>query len=742
MSGALGLSPDALTTLGQYLSQIGVAANSRTGGGFLQAPSLGAAMSYAGAQLPQFEQQMQESRARQALEAAQTGQTQAQTEVTKLQIPFLQAWNQARVNYLNGGSGAPGAGGAPGANSPGVASIDPTARQGMLDWATQGTNVPAPILNSLVNVESGWNPSAVNPQSGAVGLGQILPSTAQSPGYGVPSLPSEALNDPRNNIRFAAHYLDGIGQKFGLNSPSDWTDPNNSAKVTSALNAYGGRGGTAAPTRYAASIMAGASQPMMQAAAAGMPGGQQPSTGVAGGQPQATGSFVPAGLPTPQQAFMDAQSALAQANSAARGAMLGFPGQDIAAQNWRLRAEQDYNYAYGSLKPQTFRPGGGGWSPAYGPMGMTQPTTVQLPGGQEQAAVQAPGFMIGGQYVTAPSITPLTYGGNSGGLTAHGEPANSYVARPAGGGGAAPQTVPGAPFVMPNGAPVLGPDGRPMLNTAAPAAGGAPPVAAPQPGAPVIKSIGPQQEEFLKNRGETLGEQFKETDEAATSAVQSNFLFDQMRQDSQTWLPGSFAEWKNDALADIKGIANTFGVATPNLDQRVADYQAFGKNAGMLLRETVTKVSSRASQQEFRMIGESLPNPETSQDGLSAIADEFQALNDYQIAKQIFMQQYKGDPAGFSVAANTFMSPSAFLINRMNQTADGQQRLSAMVARMSQTDPGRKMVQQLLNGYVRVKGAGYFDALDGKLGQAATSASAPPPAPVQAQPIMQPMTTP
>ena len=63
--------------------------------------------------------------------------------------------------------------------------------------------VPAQLFLDQITAESSWNPNAVS-STGAVGLAQILPSTAAAPGYGV-----TPISDPGNPVAaltFAAQY--------------------------------------------------------------------------------------------------------------------------------------------------------------------------------------------------------------------------------------------------------------------------------------------------------------------------------------------------------------------------------------------------------------------------------------------------------------------------------------------------------------------------------------------------------
>jgi hypothetical protein len=90
--------------------------------------------------------------------------------------------------------------------------------------ATEKANgIPTGLLNQLIATESGYNPAAFNPASGATGIAQILPSTAASPGYGI--APLSNISDPNASIAFAGQYLAAQYKRTG-----SWT---------SAVSAYG-----------------------------------------------------------------------------------------------------------------------------------------------------------------------------------------------------------------------------------------------------------------------------------------------------------------------------------------------------------------------------------------------------------------------------------------------------------------------------------------------------------------------
>jgi Transglycosylase SLT domain len=72
--------------------------------------------------------------------------------------------------------------------------------------------IPTGLLRQQLTVESGLNPNAFNPASGATGIAQILPSTGADPGYGInPVDPS----NPTASIDFAGHYLATMKQQTG-----------------------------------------------------------------------------------------------------------------------------------------------------------------------------------------------------------------------------------------------------------------------------------------------------------------------------------------------------------------------------------------------------------------------------------------------------------------------------------------------------------------------------------------------
>lgn len=230
-------------------------------------------------------------------------------------------------------------------------------------------------------------------------------------------------------------------------------------------------------------------------------------------------------------------------------------------------------------------------------------------------------------------------------------------------------------------------------------------------GKPVDAKITPMQEAFQRTRGTHLAEQQDKVDADAASAKESNYLFDNLRRDSQTWDMGKFADIEGEARAYLSAFAQAAGIETPGLNEKLADYQAFGKSSGMLLRTAVHDTSSRAAVQEYSMIGKTLPQPTTSRQGFNQIADQWQGLSDFRIAKQQFARGYQGNPQDFNTDFNTKVSPTSFMLNRMEQTAEGHQDAQAMLARMQATPEGKLLARRMLQQYQYAKTNGMFDSM-------------------------------
>lgn len=92
-------------------------------------------------------------------------------------------------------------------------------------------NIPPALLHAIIQQESGGRPTAVG-SVGEIGLGQIKPSTARDPGYGVAPVDPRDLVKPEVNIPFMADYLTKKAARLGYR---DLSDP---AQQRQALLAY------------------------------------------------------------------------------------------------------------------------------------------------------------------------------------------------------------------------------------------------------------------------------------------------------------------------------------------------------------------------------------------------------------------------------------------------------------------------------------------------------------------------
>jgi hypothetical protein len=117
--------------------------------------------------------------------------------------------------------------------------------------ASRATGIPVPLLIAQAKQESGFRPDAVG-RSGEVGIMQVMPSTAQQPGFGMQGVDPASLRDPRANIMFGAQYL------AARNKGVDWNDP---AQRDAGLGRYNGGGDPDYAANVTRNLPSGAPQP-------------------------------------------------------------------------------------------------------------------------------------------------------------------------------------------------------------------------------------------------------------------------------------------------------------------------------------------------------------------------------------------------------------------------------------------------------------------------------------------------
>ena len=102
----------------------------------------------------------------------------------------------------------------------------------IVEEASASSGVPSSQLARYLMRESGGKANAANPNSTALGVAQILKSTAKDPGYGVPPLdPSDRLI-PEKAVHWFANYVAARGKAAGV---TDWNDPAQAGPIWQAV---------------------------------------------------------------------------------------------------------------------------------------------------------------------------------------------------------------------------------------------------------------------------------------------------------------------------------------------------------------------------------------------------------------------------------------------------------------------------------------------------------------------------
>ena len=185
--------------------------------------------------------------------------------------------------------------------------------------------------------------------------------------------------------------------------------------------------------------------------------------------------------------------------------------------------------------------------------------------------------------------------------------------------------------------------------------------------------------------------------EKADAARNMNFTLDQMKAESEKIPMGkgaattmATAQWVKSLADKIPGLKEAIG---DPLADPVAAYENLNKNSGILVRQAVKEVSPRAAVQEFQMIQGQLPSADMSRGGFKQIVNQFQAVNDYSIAKHQAGQAYRdatGSMDGFDAQWNKNVTPSAFLVAGLPPDQQG-----ALKANLEKTAEGRTTLKSL-----------------------------------------------
>lgn len=95
---------------------------------------------------------------------------------------------------------------------PAPATTDGSTHAGIMEDAGQRWGIPQGLMSALMSKESSGNAGAVS-SKGAIGLGQVMPATAQGMGYNV----DELRNNPAMQADASAQYLSQMYNRYG-----DW----------------------------------------------------------------------------------------------------------------------------------------------------------------------------------------------------------------------------------------------------------------------------------------------------------------------------------------------------------------------------------------------------------------------------------------------------------------------------------------------------------------------------------------
>jgi hypothetical protein len=308
---------------------------------------------------------------------------------------------------------------------------------------------------------------------------------------------------------------------------------------------------------------------------------------------------------------------------------------------------------------------------------------------------QAPGGVLSGRSTSTPGPTPHEYL-LQGAPVPGAQPGAPTVIRNNGEVAAAP--APGAsPTESTSPAPIALPARAEAPQAPTLPGGAAPGVTYNAQGVPSWRTgLSPLEEQSAKTRGTQLEDFGAGLQRDASSAVNSQFLIDQMRRESSNgagWVPGRYADWAGGARSMFQGV---FGdkMSPDSLITALGNYQSFEKNSMQLVSAATKAVSPRAAVQEMQMIKTSLPGAHLSETGLRYIFDQLSANNDFTVAKNqvadTWRSQHDGTLAGFDAAWNQSISPFAFLFHRMSN-ADAQGSMN----NLKQTPEGRALIARI-----------------------------------------------
>ena len=770
-TGFAGMSPSFWQNLMNFGANMSIAANARTPQGFLEYGN-GFAGPF-GAAAVQTEQQARDqanAAAQRQVSLAQAANLQSSTLLNQLHIPMLQAqiniYKQLGNMYGEDGMPPAMAGAAP--NSPGAEGTGPVGNSisqiesggdyskvnkagysgayqfGAAELAAAGLYTPAKGEDLSANR---WAGTFDIPGYGSASYSQFMNSPQmQDAAFNV----SQAYNwDQAKKARLDQYIGETVGgvpitqasllggmwlggpsgmQKFlatgGQYNPQDSNGTSMSDYMTRTEQLMEGQGlgktglggvanvssggSPSLPMISPAALQLGANgqalppQGQQQAQAAPPPAQPQPlqtpqaqPQGNAPGQPDYH-FMLPPGVPTVSQ---DQQ--LLQFYQK-RAAMEGMVGLDAAASADNQMASHYEDMVKQAMTPQTLRgPGSAALIPGMGYVRVPQQTEVYGPGNTALPGVENLGIAFNGGFLSPPDVQAIPQGN----VGANGRPSPQYITPGATGKGG-PYTPGDTVTNDPFDAALLGLPYQPAARTN---------------NQPLQTQPNPYIQENIEAGVKEMNDYQTDLTDQAEAAVGQNTVLQQMRHESTTWTPNNFAPIKNEVNRVANSIMQSFGIQNPQLNQEIGDYGSFIKNYGLLWQEQVRKVSSRASTQEAKMVGEAMPSATVGGNGLTQIFDELQGVNDYTVAKEKAFGVWKQSisnltpqdtmdqlNASFGAQFDQRIRPVAFIINRMYQTPEGQQQVQILIHNLQQSKEGQAELASLKKQIAYGQQAGLF----------------------------------
>jgi len=783
-NGFLGMSPSFWQNLMNFGANMSVAANARTPEGFLAyGPGFAGPFGAAAVETEQQAREQANAAASRQLQQAQTSEAQTQALVNQLHIPMLQAQINIykQLGSMYGADGTPPAMAGAAPNAPGsegsgpvgnaISSIESGGDYSKVNKAgySGAYQFGTPLLAAA---------GLYTPAKGENLSGNQWAGTFNIPGYGQASY-SQFMNSPQ--MQDAAYnvaqsynweqakkagldqYIGGtvggvpitqasllagmwIGGPTGMekflhsNGQQNPVDSNGTTmsdymqRTEQLMEQYGhprtGYAGAAAnaaggsqttpmvetpqlPMAPAALTLGPNGQPIPpqgpQVAQAGPPQqlqapqtGQQPQQqaqgGITPGQPDYH-FMLPPGVPTipESQKLMEFYQK--------RAAMEGMVGLNAAATADSQMASHYADIVKQSMAPQELRgPGAAALIPGQGYVRVPQQTEVYGPGNVGLPGVENLGIAYNGGFLSPPSVEAVPQPGTGAG----GQPQPQYITPGA--------TAKGGPYAP----------GDQVTNDAFDAALlGLPYQPAPSiNNQPLQTKPNPVIEQQIEHGIKYATEYQDDLTAQAEAAISQNTVLQRMREESRTWTPNNFAPIKNEVNKFANSVLQSIGAHDPALDQQIGDYGSFMKNYGLLWQEQVRKVSSRASTQEAKMVGEAMPSPTVGGNGLTQIFDGLQGVNDYTIGKEkafgTWYSSLSNLPPGetlqqvrttFAAQFDQRIHPIAFIVNRMSQTPEGMEQVKILIHNLQQSDVGQAELKSLKRQIAYGQQAGLFPDL-------------------------------